>query len=123
MQTQTEKFTDLARPPGSGASRSGGRGSVEERSGLRHFGISPLITPHAGSRLPRLSIGLPVYNGGDLLPLAIDSVLAQTFGDFELIICDNASTDQTEELCRAYARRDPRVVYHRSERTLGAAKK
>ena len=51
---------------------------------------------------PRVSIGMPVYNGGDLLKLAIESLLAQEYGDFEFVICDNASTDGTEELCRSY---------------------
>lgn len=69
---------------------------------------------------PRLSIGLPVYNGEDFLAEAIDSILAQTFTDFELIISDNASTDGTRTLCEAYASRDPRVRYHRNERNIGA---
>ncbi|EGJ33310.1 MULTISPECIES: glycosyltransferase [Moorena] len=49
---------------------------------------------------PRLSIGLPVYNGEEFLREALDSILAQTFEDFELIISDNCSTDATEEICR-----------------------
>jgi glycosyltransferase involved in cell wall biosynthesis len=63
---------------------------------------------------PRVSIGLPVFNGENYLAVALDSLLAQTFKDFELIIADNASIDGTEEICRDYARRDPRVRYHRS---------
>ncbi|HVX59783.1 MAG TPA: glycosyltransferase, partial [Pirellulales bacterium] len=55
---------------------------------------------------PRVSIGLPVYNGENYLALAIDSLLAQTYQDFELIISDNASTDRTEAICRDYASRD-----------------
>lgn len=70
---------------------------------------------------PRVSIGLPVYNGEKFLAIAIDSVLAQTFGDFELIISDNASTDATATICQAYIRKDPRVRYLRNERNLGAA--
>jgi glycosyltransferase involved in cell wall biosynthesis len=70
---------------------------------------------------PRVAIGLPVYNGENFLRFAIDSVLAQTFGDFELIICDNVSTDSTPAICAAYAERDPRVRYHRNPRNLGAA--
>ena len=53
---------------------------------------------------PRVSIGLPVYNGADFLEEALDSLLAQTFEDFELIISDNASTDRTQEICQAYCR-------------------
>ena len=70
----------------------------------------------------RVSIGLPVFNGEDYLEEALDSILAQTYTDFELIISDNASTDRTEEICRAYAAKDRRIRYHRSERNLGAAK-
>lgn len=71
---------------------------------------------------PRLSIGLPVYNGERYLAQALDSLLAQTFRDFELIICDNASTDSTAEICRRYADADPRVRYHRHPRNIGAAR-
>lgn len=70
---------------------------------------------------PRVSIGLPVYNGETFVAAAIDSLLAQTFDDFELIITDNASTDATSAICRAYADRDPRVRYARSEVNRGAA--
>ncbi len=69
---------------------------------------------------PRVSIGLPVFNGERYLARAIDSVLGQDFRDFELIICDNASTDRTAEICAAYARRDARVRYVRNPRNLGA---
>lgn len=68
---------------------------------------------------PRVSIGMPVYNGGDLLKLAIESLLAQEYGDFEFVICDNASTDGTEELCRSYASHDSRIIYHRRDRNYG----
>lgn len=74
-----------------------------------------------GSGPPLVSIGLPVYNGEKYLSEAIDSILGQTYRNLELIICDNASTDRTEEICRAYAARDPRVRYYRNERNLGAA--
>ncbi|MFP3867794.1 MAG: glycosyltransferase family 2 protein [Desulfobacteraceae bacterium] len=70
---------------------------------------------------PRVSIGLPVYNGARWLKEALDSFLAQTFEDFELIISDNASTDKTPEICRAYAARDARIRYYRNEKNLGAA--
>lgn len=74
------------------------------------------------SRKPLVSIGLPVYNGAMYLRQAIDSILAQTFVDFELVICDNASTDETEEICLDYARRDPRVRYHRNETNIGGSR-
>jgi len=70
---------------------------------------------------PSVSVGLPVYNGERYLRAALDSVLCQTLADFELIICDNASTDATEAICREYAQRDSRVHYHRSPRNIGAA--
>lgn len=69
---------------------------------------------------PLVTIGLPVYNGAALLGEAIDSLLAQTFTDFELLISDNASTDATPELCAAAVRRDPRVRYVRQPRNIGA---
>lgn len=70
---------------------------------------------------PKISIGIPVYNGDDFLGEAIESILAQTFRDFELILCDNASTDRTEAICRDYAARDDRIVYHRQPKNLGAS--
>ncbi|RJP64848.1 MAG: glycosyltransferase family 2 protein [Comamonadaceae bacterium] len=68
---------------------------------------------------PRVSIGLPVFNGQRYLPQAIEAILAQTYGDFELIISDNASTDRTPEICREYVERDPRVRYHRNDTNIG----
>jgi glycosyltransferase involved in cell wall biosynthesis len=70
-------------------------------------------------RIPRLSIGLPVYNGEQYLRESIESLLGQTFTDFELIICDNASTDATSRICEEYAARDPRVRYFRNSRNAG----
>src|SRR5215470_5950299 len=69
----------------------------------------------------RVSIGLPVYNGAHFLKEALDALLSQTFGDFELIISDNASTDGTQEICRAYASIDRRIRYYRHEQNRGAA--
>ena len=70
--------------------------------------------------VPKVSIGLPVYNGERFLARAIDSHLAQTFTDFELVITDNCSTDATEQIGREYAEKDPRVRYLRNEENLGA---
>jgi glycosyltransferase involved in cell wall biosynthesis len=72
--------------------------------------------------VPRVSIGLPVYNGERYLPECFDALLGQTFGDFELVVSDNASTDATEAICRDYAARDPRVRYHRQPVNRGAAR-
>lgn len=70
---------------------------------------------------PKVTIGLPVFNGENYLAIAIDSVLQQTFTDLELVICDNASTDRTAEICADYSARDARVRVLRNERNLGAA--
>lgn len=69
---------------------------------------------------PTVSIGLPVYNGERYLVPALESMLAQSFTDFELVVSDNASTDATEEICRAYAARDQRLRYSRNAQNLGA---
>ena len=69
---------------------------------------------------PKVSIGLPVYNGERYLREALDSILAQTYRDFELIICDNASTDATAAICTEYAAREPRIRYHRQSQNIGA---
>ncbi|MCB1122189.1 MAG: glycosyltransferase family 2 protein [Verrucomicrobiae bacterium] len=68
---------------------------------------------------PTLSIGLPIYNGEDYMRESIDSILNQTFTDFELIISDNASTDATQEICEAYVKQDPRVRYYRNDENMG----
>lgn len=69
---------------------------------------------------PRVSIGLPVYNGERFLREAIDSVLAQTFTDFELVISDNASTDRSAEIAAEYVAKDKRVRHLRHDVTSGA---
>jgi glycosyltransferase involved in cell wall biosynthesis len=69
---------------------------------------------------PRLSIGLPVYNGEAFLQQAIDHLLAQTFCNFEIIISDNASSDRTSQICLQYASRDGRIRYVRNDKNLGA---
>lgn len=69
---------------------------------------------------PLVSVGMPVYNGDHYLDSAINSILAQTFRDFELIISDNGSTDKTQEICRHYANLDSRIRYIRNEENLGA---
>src|SRR5438046_1239310 len=66
-----------------------------------------------------VSIGLPVYNGGQRIEEVVWSVLAQDHARIELVISDNASTDDTEDVCRALVRADSRVVYHRQPRNVG----
>jgi len=68
-----------------------------------------------------VSIGLAVYNGERYLALTIDSILAQTYQDYELIISDNCSTDRSGEICRRYAEQDSRVRFFPSEANKGAA--
>lgn len=70
---------------------------------------------------PQLSLGLPVFNGEAFLEQALDSILAQTYQDFELIISDNASTDNTQEICQRYAAKDQRLSYYRHPQNRGAA--
>lgn len=72
------------------------------------------------NNLPRISIGMPVYNGEAFLEAAIESILAQTFEDFELIISDNGSSDRTADICRRYANRDNRIRYYRRDDNAGA---
>jgi hypothetical protein len=73
--------------------------------------------------VPRLSVGLPVYNGQNYLSQSLDALLGQSYPDFELIISDNASTDATPEICRRYAATDSRIRYLRQPRNIGAARR
>jgi len=68
---------------------------------------------------PAVSIGMPVYNGERYIRAALDSVLAQTFADFELLISDNCSTDKTRDICTEYSEKDPRIKYIRQPENLG----
>ena len=60
--------------------------------------------------LPRVSIGMPIYNGEPFLAESIESILSQSFENFELIISDNASTDRTQAICTTFAEKDNRLV-------------
>jgi len=71
------------------------------------------------SAVPRLSIGLPVYNGENYLAQSIEALLGQSYEDFELLISDNASTDDTPDICREYGRQDSRIRYIRQQRNIG----
>jgi glycosyltransferase involved in cell wall biosynthesis len=70
---------------------------------------------------PRLTVGLPVYNGERYLAQALDSILVQTCDDLEIVISDNASTDDTQKICAYYLAKDPRLSYHNQPENLGAA--
>ena len=69
---------------------------------------------------PKVSVGMPVYNGAKYIREALDSLLSQTYADFELIISDNASTDGTQQICEEYACKDSRIRYVRQLNNLGA---
>jgi glycosyltransferase involved in cell wall biosynthesis len=75
--------------------------------------------PVADASTPRVSIGLPVFNGAKYLESSLDSLLSQTFSDFELVVTDNASDDATPAICARYAERDPRLRYERNEVNIG----
>ena len=78
----------------------------------------PTTRPQAQNK-PKVSIGMPVYNGKPFIREALDSLVAQTFTDFELIISDNASTDGTSAICREYAAKDRRISYERHTENRG----
>ena len=71
--------------------------------------------------MPAVSVILSVYNGEKYLAEAIDSILAQTFSDFELIIVDDGSSDSTASIARAYAQRDSRIRFMQLARNMGLA--
>ncbi|RUL76747.1 glycosyltransferase family 2 protein [Dyella choica] len=71
-------------------------------------------------RKTRVTIGMPVFNGEKTVAAVIESLLQQTFADFQLIISDNASTDATSEICSVFARQDSRIRYIRQAINLGA---
>jgi glycosyltransferase involved in cell wall biosynthesis len=69
---------------------------------------------------PIISIGLPVYNGERFLRHALESIIEQSFSNIELIISDNASTDETANICKEFAMRDARIRYMRQAENIGA---
>ena len=88
---------------------------------LNHLdGGTAIDEPRAGHR-PRVTVGVPVFNGEAFLRETLDSLLGQTLREIEIIVSDNGSTDRTEEICREYAARDERVRYYRSDINRGAA--
>lgn len=73
------------------------------------------------SRRPRVCVAVPVYNGERYLAHTLEALLAQTFGDLEVVVADNASTDRTGSIAASYQRRDPRVRYVRYDEHVGVA--
>jgi glycosyltransferase involved in cell wall biosynthesis len=74
----------------------------------------------AATGKPLVGLGMPVFNGERYIVEALQSILDQTYEHLELVICDNASTDRTEEICRDFAARDARVRYYRNPQNIGA---
>ena len=72
------------------------------------------------SSAPIIIIGMPVFNGATTLRKVLESLVSQTFSDFVLVISDNASTDNTAEICLEYVRSDERIRYIRQSRNIGA---
>lgn len=72
-------------------------------------------------RSPKISIGMPVYNGEKFIRQAVTALLEQDFSDFELIIADNASKDGTGAIAREFAAKDGRIRYYRNPTNIGAA--
>ena len=68
---------------------------------------------------PKVALGMPVYNGEKFLRIRLDSLLTQTFTDFELIISDNASTDSTSLICEEFTKKDRRIRYIRQKKNMG----
>ena len=66
-----------------------------------------------------VTVCVPVYNGERFLAQCLDSLLAQTYANFVLIISDNASTDRTREICQKYVKADSRIRYHRNQVNVG----
>jgi glycosyltransferase involved in cell wall biosynthesis len=92
--------------------------------GLGNFNVygGKQIRAKAMNDYPLVSIGMPVYNGEPYIRKALDSLLAQSYEHFELIISDNASVDETMRICHEYAERDPRIRIHRQSHNMGIQK-
>ena len=81
---------------------------------------TPSSAPTSRDSHPLVSIGVPIYNEERHLRSMLDSILAQDYKDFEIIISDNASTDDTALICEEYSGKDPRIHYYRSQANLGS---
>lgn len=79
-----------------------------------------MTSPSRRHRAPAFSVCIPSYNAAEIIAETLESVLRQTFDDFELVVVDDCSTDATEAVVRSYG--DPRIVFHRNDRNLGYAR-
>jgi len=77
------------------------------------------LNPEKTPALPFVSVGMPAYNGEKTIRTAIESLMAQDYPNFELIICDDASTDRTAEIWLEVAGNDPRVRFLRNKNNIG----
>lgn len=90
------------------------------RPGQTRPTLEQLMRPSGSLSLPLVSIGLPVYNGAPLVAEALETLLAQDYDHVEIIISDNASTDETAAVCADFACKDPRIRYMRQPVNRGA---
>jgi len=98
--------------------------NVARGGGASHYNLDviPPLQNEDASELPpvRVTVALPVYNGENFVERAIESILGQTYSEFELLISDNGSIDRTQEICQRYAAQDSRVRYLRNDVNRGA---
>ena len=78
--------------------------------------MDPLLSV---SSIPKVSIGIPVYNGAKSLARTIEAAINQDYGNLEIIISDNCSTDETQIIAESYQATDPRIKYVRQEKNFG----
>lgn len=86
---------------------------------MRILFTGPKMSDSTQIKSTKVSVGLPVYNGGKFIQRRLDSILNQTFTDFELIISDNASNDATSKICQEYIKKDKRIRYFRQNKNIG----
>ena len=105
--------------PSFGYPRRGSTGAPDQEAHPSTAGLRRNASESGSfNSVPTVSFGLPVRNGASTLGQSIESVLAQTFADWELVISDNLSSDGTSELCASYAARDERIRYIPTGRDL-----
>ena len=95
------------------------RSGVTESFNMASESLQATASP-AHRAIPRVSVGMPAFNAERFIAAAIESVLAQTHTDLELIVSDNASTDRTVAICERYVAADPRVRLLRCDVNRGA---
>ncbi len=75
---------------------------------------------NTNSHNPKISVGIPVYNGEKFIRKSVESVLQQNYGNFELIISDNASIDSTTDICNKFLKKDDRIKFFKQNKNMGA---